>query len=244
VLDEAGYPNVVDFGFAKPTTLHQRNDDPDDNSVSQRHTTLCGSLAYMSPEMVSHETHDCRTDIWSFGIVLYELCTGTTPFVETNAREHMRQIQNAPLHFPHDIFWAGTKVDSEDGHDTDRLDPVRHHHHHHHRNHQRHAHRPTNAAMYADIAALITTCLQKRPSQRISTMAQIKQHAFFQGMDWAALGRREITAPYRPDELNHLDHCRALDAMYADGDTHVHQADMNHDLKTMYHQDHAWAKDF
>ncbi|KAF0683039.1 Aste57867_24892 [Aphanomyces stellatus] len=88
VLDSQGYPKVLDFGFAKP------------DAVSERNGTMCGSLDYMAPEIVLREFHDHRADVWSFGILLYEMCLGTTPFNRENTREQMRCIQEEPVAFP------------------------------------------------------------------------------------------------------------------------------------------------
>ncbi|OQS03789.1 cAMP-dependent protein kinase catalytic subunit alpha [Thraustotheca clavata] len=88
VLDSLGYPKVLDFGFAKP------------DGVAARNGTMCGSLDYMAPEIVSRNQHDHRADVWSFGILLYELCIGTTPFTHPNKREQMRCINEEPVSFP------------------------------------------------------------------------------------------------------------------------------------------------
>lgn len=43
--------------------------------------TYCGTLDYLAPEMVSKDhLHDYRVDIWSMGVLIYELCTGSSPF--------------------------------------------------------------------------------------------------------------------------------------------------------------------
>ncbi|HXQ73926.1 MAG TPA: protein kinase [Pyrinomonadaceae bacterium] len=71
-----GYAKVLDFGLVKLKEVEPERGAPN-------HTKLCvamGTLAYMSPEQAAGEPVDQRTDIWSLGVVLYELATGRKPF--------------------------------------------------------------------------------------------------------------------------------------------------------------------
>ncbi|ETL38136.1 AGC protein kinase [Phytophthora nicotianae] len=104
VLDEEGYLKILDFGFAKQDA--QRAEDTDDSSEqtqNARNLTLCGSMDYMAPEVLLRQAHDQRVDIWSFGIIMYELLLGKTPFYHENPRELGRRITHDNVEFPNEF---------------------------------------------------------------------------------------------------------------------------------------------
>ena len=80
-----GKVKVLDFGLAKAfqTDSSAAVDLSQSPTASYRATSdgvILGTVAYMSPEQARGKPVDKRTDIWSFGCVLYEVLTGTTPF--------------------------------------------------------------------------------------------------------------------------------------------------------------------
>lgn len=72
-----GLVKVLDFGLAKLTAPDSRDLETRDDTAPKR---LLGTINYMSPEQVLGEPVDVRTDIFSFGVVLYEMLSGVAPF--------------------------------------------------------------------------------------------------------------------------------------------------------------------
>ena len=89
MLRPDGYVKILDFGLAKLSEidLHTLR-----NFAQTAKGVIIGTPAYMSPEQVSDENVDHRTDLWSIAVVLYELLTGVNPFKKENRQATFQSI--------------------------------------------------------------------------------------------------------------------------------------------------------
>lgn len=97
IVSRDGYAKILDFGLAKLTEARRRPPvaDSRDRTLIQVRTDpgmVMGTVNYMSPEQLLGRRVDSRSDVFSFGIVLYEMATGRCPFVSKNTIDTMHAI--------------------------------------------------------------------------------------------------------------------------------------------------------
>ena len=91
-----GFVKILDFGLAK--LVEQKAVGFEASTVKQNQTAkglILGTVNYMSPEQAKGEKVDARTDIFSFGVVLYEMIAGQTPFAGDSMSESFANLINS-----------------------------------------------------------------------------------------------------------------------------------------------------
>ncbi len=99
-ITPGGQIKVLDFGLAK--LVHGPEDDGADLSLTAV-GVIPGTAVYMSPEQARSETIDARSDLFSFGVVLYEMSTGKKPFTGNNSLVTLDAVLHSKPTPPHDL---------------------------------------------------------------------------------------------------------------------------------------------
>ncbi|KAG6481288.1 serine/threonine-protein kinase RHS3-like [Zingiber officinale] len=167
ILPKKNRKSKSDFGIGSSSSSNNNNNhgiaelefmaEP----TNARSMSFVGTHEYLAPEIIRGEGHGSAVDWWTFGIFLYELLHGTTPFKGSGNKATLQNVVSQPLRFPET---------------------------------------PLASLVARD---LIQGLLVKDPQRRIAYhrgATEIKQHPFFEGINWALV--RSIAPPHVPDPVN------------------------------------------
>jgi len=88
LFNKDGYLLLADFGLATKV------------GKGKLATSFCGTAEYLAPEMLKGKGHDFTVDIWTLGILLYEMLVGIPPFFHKNKHQMFYLIQEAQVTYP------------------------------------------------------------------------------------------------------------------------------------------------
>lgn len=89
ILMSRGQCKISDFGFA-------RNLEYGSDTVLN---SIVGTPLYMAPQILKHQSYSNKSDLWSVGLIFYELMHGYTPWIASNEIQLLHNICNRPLKF-------------------------------------------------------------------------------------------------------------------------------------------------
>ncbi len=120
-----GIVKILDFGLAKLAQTQSSRSGPEDSTralVKTRTGVVMGTVAYMSPEQARGLSLDARTDIWSLGVVIYQMLTGSSPFPGATSSDTLvsilerepRSLKSLSPDMPEELEWIVTKALTKD----------------------------------------------------------------------------------------------------------------------------------
>ncbi|CAB1120365.1 unnamed protein product [Ectocarpus sp. CCAP 1310/34] len=200
LVDAKGHLCLADMGLSKILGTGE-------NAV--RTMTVCGTRAYLAPEMVLRKPYGLSVDFWQFGCFVYELYAGHSPFWKPRSgppgRSHdqtVALILAGEIHFPRSIGpvakslikdLLSKEVESRLGcrpssPSSSSVPP------------------PAAPASSAAVAGAADSSrdpgkLAARPAAAAGGWNSVKQHGFFKDMDWEALLRGDVAAPIKPADM-------------------------------------------
>lgn len=98
MLDSRSCVKILDFGLSELARVDRSPEESEETFITRSSSRSVGggTVGYMSPERILGQAADARSDIFSFGVLLYECCTGRTPFRGETAIDILHAIVRAP----------------------------------------------------------------------------------------------------------------------------------------------------
>uniref|UniRef100_A0A3Q2QA33 Protein kinase C n=2 Tax=Fundulus heteroclitus TaxID=8078 RepID=A0A3Q2QA33_FUNHE len=143
LLDSDGHIKIADFGMCRENT-----------SDLNKARTFCGTPDYIAPEILLGQTYSFSVDWWSFGVLVYEMLIGQSPFQGDSEDELFMSIRTETPHYP---SWLTKESQS-----------------------------------------IIKMLLERDPSCRLGVVDNIREHAFFNHINWEQLEKRQVKPPFKP----------------------------------------------
>ncbi|CAG9577278.1 zinc finger protein kinase-like [Leishmania major strain Friedlin] len=176
VLTADGHICLTDFGLARRAFSRSRR------------RSFVGSPEYVAPETIQGQVQTAAVDWWSFGVMLYEMLAGSTPFHARNNNTVYNNVLHKELALPvlraDDGAGAAAASASQPGVAEGA---------------------PTFRGFSPEAVSLLTGLLARDPSMRLQDANVIKRHPFFQGLNWEDLRRRRVPAPCIPGDMRDND---------------------------------------
>lgn len=102
ILISGKYPNHVlklaDFGFSR---YFNSDENSENNSPEAMMTSFCGTPMYMAPELLGDKKYTSKADLWSFGVIMYEMLYGTNPYnYPKNIHNLLELMRTQEINFP------------------------------------------------------------------------------------------------------------------------------------------------
>lgn len=91
LMSDVGTLKIADFGFARYF---------EDDVMIQ---TVCGSPMWMAPEIIKNKQYNIKSDLWSIGVIFFQMLTGKTPFQANNILDLIKKIEKSSINIPNNI---------------------------------------------------------------------------------------------------------------------------------------------